>query len=137
MISVGGWTGSRHFSKVRASKDYRATFADTFVNLCNTYDLDDLDLDRVRDPSIDLIIPNILSSTSWEYPGSQSGGFNPVLPRIPQTFFPSSNSCVLLTGAASPSPGWGSTTSRGNFSFPQLHGYHELRSLPTGSSWSP
>lgn len=50
VLSIGGWTGSQHFSKASATPDSRETFATNLANLVSKYNLDGIDLD-------------------WEYPG--------------------------------------------------------------------
>ncbi|OAV99483.1 hypothetical protein PTTG_06669 [Puccinia triticina 1-1 BBBD Race 1] len=49
-LTVGGWTGSKYFSKLVADEDSRKTFAQTFLRAVNKYDFDGIDID-------------------WEYPG--------------------------------------------------------------------
>ncbi|OAV98368.1 hypothetical protein PTTG_25635 [Puccinia triticina 1-1 BBBD Race 1] len=49
-LTVGGWTGSKYFSKLVADEDSRKTFAQTFLRAVKKYDFDGIDID-------------------WEYPG--------------------------------------------------------------------
>jgi chitinase len=50
MISVGGWTWSKHFSDAVLTDTSTANFAQSAVDIVSTYDLDGVDID-------------------WEYPG--------------------------------------------------------------------
>jgi len=107
---VGGWTGSRYFSTVLASEDSRATFANTMVELINTYNLDGLDFECVHDPFVNLMFPDIFTS-SWEYPGSQSTGCNTVSSSDTSNFLSFFQllrsklpATTILTAAVSPSP---------------------------------
>lgn len=51
LLSVGGWSGSEHFSQGVATAENRETFATNLANIVNEFGLDGIDLD-------------------WEYPGS-------------------------------------------------------------------
>lgn len=51
VLSVGGWTGSAHFSDAVKTASNRETFATNLAALVTKYDLDGIDLD-------------------WEYPGT-------------------------------------------------------------------
>ncbi|KAL1935622.1 hypothetical protein VTP01DRAFT_4762 [Rhizomucor pusillus] len=53
-LSVGGWTGSLHFSGLVRTASKREAFADVLVETCKQYDLDGLDID-------------------WEYPNDPNG----------------------------------------------------------------
>ena len=53
LISVGGWSGSEHFSSIAASPQLRDTFVAQCVALIRQYDIDGIDLD-------------------WEYPGDET-----------------------------------------------------------------
>ena len=53
MISIGGWTGSEHFSAIAEDSIKRATFAKECVRLVNEYGIDGVDID-------------------WEFPGRSS-----------------------------------------------------------------
>lgn len=44
-LSVGGWTGSLHFSGLVRTASKREAFADVLVETCKQYDLDGLDID--------------------------------------------------------------------------------------------
>ena len=108
---MGGWDGSTYFSTVLASEDSRATFANAMVKLINTYGLDGLDFECVHDPSMDLIIPNIFTSTSWEYPGTQGTGCNTISSSDTSNFLSFFQvlrsklpSTTILTAAVSSSP---------------------------------
>ncbi|TNY17607.1 endochitinase [Rhodotorula diobovata] len=59
--TVGGWTGSQHFSTHVATATSRNTFARTLVAVMQQYGFDGIDID-------------------WEYPGSQGQGDNVVSP---------------------------------------------------------
>ncbi|KAF8165233.1 glycoside hydrolase [Crassisporium funariophilum] len=58
-LSIGGWTGSRHFSTAVASAENREAFARNIHAAYNMYDLDGIDID-------------------WEYPGREGAGGNRV-----------------------------------------------------------
>ncbi|KAJ7068394.1 glycoside hydrolase [Mycena amicta] len=60
-LSVGGWTGSEHFSSAVSSSQNRQLFAQNIANLYKQYQLDGIDID-------------------WEYPGHQGAGNNGVSP---------------------------------------------------------
>lgn len=51
VLSIGGWTGSQHFSDAVSSSSNRETFASNIATIVTKYNLDGIDLD-------------------WEYPGS-------------------------------------------------------------------
>ncbi|ORX57599.1 hypothetical protein DM01DRAFT_1334193 [Hesseltinella vesiculosa] len=53
-LSVGGWTGSLHFSDLVLTPSSRASFAKNIVQAVNDYNLDGIDID-------------------WEYPNSANG----------------------------------------------------------------
>lgn len=61
VLSVGGWTGSAHFSSIVADDDRRATFLDNILKAIDQYELDGIDLD-------------------WEYPGAPGASGNGVSP---------------------------------------------------------
>lgn len=50
LISIGGWTWSKHFSDISLTSDSRKLFAKSAVDIVNQYQLDGIDID-------------------WEYPG--------------------------------------------------------------------
>ncbi|KAH7887638.1 glycoside hydrolase family 18 protein [Phlebopus sp. FC_14] len=52
MLSIGGWTGSQHFSRA-VSPENRETFTNNILAVYHEYDLDGIDID-------------------WEYPGQRS-----------------------------------------------------------------
>ncbi|KAH9926799.1 glycoside hydrolase superfamily [Fomitopsis serialis] len=56
-VTVGGWTGSLHFSSAVATEQSRGNFVNAAVQLVNNYDLDGLDFD-------------------WEYPSQAGVGCN-------------------------------------------------------------
>lgn len=58
-LSIGGWTGSKHFSSAVATVKKRKTFASNILAAYRTFNLDGIDLD-------------------WEYPGKQGAGENSV-----------------------------------------------------------
>ncbi|KAI9315537.1 glycoside hydrolase superfamily [Dichotomocladium elegans] len=92
-LSIGGWTGSRHFSTLVRTSSTRNTFAKIIVNTVKKYDLDGINLD-------------------WEYPNSPNGvACNSInskdtanLLKFAQTLRRSLPSSVLLTAAVSTSP---------------------------------
>lgn len=59
LISIGGWTGSRHFSTSVGSAANRTAFVKTVTDLVKQYDLDGVDFD-------------------WEYPNKQGLGCNAI-----------------------------------------------------------
>ncbi|KAI6752448.1 hypothetical protein HG530_013817 [Fusarium avenaceum] len=59
LISVGGWTGSRHFSTNFGSEKNRTAFVKTCVDFVKKHDLDGIDFD-------------------WEYPNRQGLGCNAI-----------------------------------------------------------
>lgn len=59
LISVGGWTGSQHFSSNVGSAENRTTFIKNALDLVSQYQLDGLDFD-------------------WEYPNKQGLGCNAI-----------------------------------------------------------
>jgi chitinase len=61
VLSVGGWTGSAHFSSIVADQGRSQTFIDNIVAAINEYNLDGIDLD-------------------WEYPGVPGAGGNSISP---------------------------------------------------------
>ncbi|KAJ7929904.1 glycoside hydrolase [Mycena leptocephala] len=58
-LSLGGWTGSQHFSSAVSTNQSRGIFVDNIRNIYNQFDLDGIDID-------------------WEYPGHQGEGDNEV-----------------------------------------------------------
>ncbi|KAJ7094645.1 glycoside hydrolase [Mycena belliarum] len=60
-LSVGGWTGSQHFSSVVSTDQNRMKFVKNICALYNQFHLDGIDID-------------------WEYPGHQGEGDNEVSP---------------------------------------------------------
>ena len=60
LVSVGGWTWSKHFSDVALTEASRQQFADSAIAFVRKYDLDGVDID-------------------WEYPGLEGDG-NPHRP---------------------------------------------------------
>lgn len=61
LLSVGGWTGSQHFSTAMATPESRTLFANALFDLVEKYQLDGLDFD-------------------WEYPNKQGIGCNTISP---------------------------------------------------------
>lgn len=61
LVSVGGWTGSLHYSTALATPQNRSAFVKTITDFATKYNLDGIDFD-------------------WEYPGSQGIGCNAVNP---------------------------------------------------------
>ncbi|EIE85542.1 hypothetical protein RO3G_10252 [Rhizopus delemar RA 99-880] len=59
LLSVGGWTGSKRFSPMVASKESRRNFINWNVEFMEKYNTDGVDID-------------------WEYPGKQAAGCNEV-----------------------------------------------------------
>ncbi|KAI8068310.1 glycoside hydrolase [Gongronella butleri] len=57
LLSIGGWTGSKRFSSMAASKAKRQQFIDWNLDFMEEYDMDGVDID-------------------WEYPGRQAAGCN-------------------------------------------------------------
>ncbi|KAL1916887.1 uncharacterized protein VTP21DRAFT_5084 [Calcarisporiella thermophila] len=57
LMSIGGWTGSAHFSTLAANANTRATFINAALELVKKYNLDGVDID-------------------WEYPGRQGNTCN-------------------------------------------------------------
>lgn len=53
MISIGGWTGSEHFSAISADSNKRSVFIKSCIQLIERYDIDGIDID-------------------WEFPGRGS-----------------------------------------------------------------
>ncbi|KAH6915334.1 chitinase [Coprinopsis sp. MPI-PUGE-AT-0042] len=51
-LSIGGWTGSRHFSKAVSTPESRQTFCSSILQVYSQYNLDGIDID-------------------WEYPGHE------------------------------------------------------------------
>ncbi|EMD40796.1 glycoside hydrolase family 18 protein [Gelatoporia subvermispora B] len=66
-LSVGGWTGSKYFSKAVGNDTARGTLADNIVALYDKYNLDGIDID-------------------WEYPGQDGNDGNTVDPLDSQNF---------------------------------------------------
>ncbi|KAG8743978.1 hypothetical protein FRC10_011052 [Ceratobasidium sp. 414] len=60
-LSVGGWTGSNHFSDAVSNDSNRREFARNIVVMYHRFNLDGIDID-------------------WEYPGMQGAGNNKVSP---------------------------------------------------------
>ncbi|KAG8726871.1 hypothetical protein FRC12_023021, partial [Ceratobasidium sp. 428] len=60
-LSVGGWTGSSHFSDAVSNDANRKEFVKNIVSMYHKFNLDGIDLD-------------------WEYPGTQGAGNNKVSP---------------------------------------------------------
>lgn len=58
-LSVGGWTGSAHFSTLVASSSKRSTFVNNIVDAVDKYGIDGVDID-------------------WEYPGAPGAGGNSI-----------------------------------------------------------
>ncbi|KAI0036802.1 glycoside hydrolase [Vararia minispora EC-137] len=98
-VSVGGWTGSKHFSPAVATNDSRNTFARNVIDLYNSHSLDGIDID-------------------WEYPSQKGADGNAVDPsdttnlleflRLLRTMLPSS---AVITAAAQTVPFSGSSGS--------------------------
>ena len=61
-LSIGGWTGSVHFSTAVSTPENRQTFANNIADIYNQFDLDGIDLD-------------------WEYPGTQGAEGNIIAPQ--------------------------------------------------------
>ncbi|KAK3818783.1 MAG: glycoside hydrolase superfamily [Benniella sp.] len=57
LMSIGGWTGSQHFSPLAATEYGRRTFIDGAVKMVKDYNLDGIDID-------------------WEYPGRPKSACN-------------------------------------------------------------
>ncbi|KAI8376068.1 glycoside hydrolase [Radiomyces spectabilis] len=57
LLSIGGWTGSKRFSPMVASKQARKKFIDWNIQFIDKYNTDGVDID-------------------WEYPGRQAAGCN-------------------------------------------------------------
>lgn len=66
LLSVGGWSWSKHFSDAALTAQSRKTFVDSAIDLIERYNLDGLDVD-------------------WEYPG-QPGASNAYRPQDKQNF---------------------------------------------------
>ncbi|OCH92911.1 glycoside hydrolase [Obba rivulosa] len=66
-LSVGGWTGSKYFSKAVANDTGRHTLVNNILALYTKYDLDGIDID-------------------WEYPGQDGNDGNNVDPLDSQNF---------------------------------------------------
>ncbi|ORX83264.1 hypothetical protein BCR32DRAFT_202002 [Anaeromyces robustus] len=60
LMSIGGWYGSRYFTKMTSSKSNMERFADSCKNLIDTYKIDGIDID-------------------WEYPGREGACNTPDL----------------------------------------------------------
>ncbi|KAJ6537255.1 endochitinase [Mycena vulgaris] len=95
LLSIGGWTGSQHFSTAVATKDSRKQFVDAIVSLVTQYELDGIDFD-------------------WEYPGVQGIGCNTVSLDDTANFLlflqqlRQENSTLVLTAAVGMAPFVGS-----------------------------
>ncbi|KAG6833883.1 hypothetical protein H0H87_007894 [Tephrocybe sp. NHM501043] len=66
-LSVGGWTGSKHFSSVVRTSERRLLFANNVMSVFNQFKLDGIDLD-------------------WEYPGREGADGNQVHPEDSENF---------------------------------------------------
>ncbi|KAJ3501720.1 hypothetical protein NMY22_g18825 [Coprinellus aureogranulatus] len=67
LISVGGWTGSQHFSSAVATEDSRAAFQKAILGMVTEYGLDGVDFD-------------------WEYPNADGIGCNEKSPQDAENF---------------------------------------------------
>lgn len=66
-LSIGGWTGSKYFSRAVATNDSRQTFVHNIANLYENFDLDGIDID-------------------WEYPAHQGYSGNEISPNDTANF---------------------------------------------------
>jgi chitinase len=67
LISIGGWTGSQHYSSNVGSAENRTAFVKTCLDMVSQYQLDGLDFD-------------------WEYPNKQGLGCNAINPNDTANF---------------------------------------------------
>ncbi|KAM5533753.1 hypothetical protein V8D89_012626 [Ganoderma adspersum] len=67
LVSVGGWTGSLHYSTAVGSPQNRTAFVKTITSFATKYALDGVDFD-------------------WEYPGTQGIGCNAINPNDTSNF---------------------------------------------------
>lgn len=76
LLSIGGWTGSQHFSSAVATDATRTKFVAAVVGIAQKYKLDGIDFEYVN--QLHLRNLSYFIFDSWEYPGKQGIGCNEI-----------------------------------------------------------